>query len=470
MVGNKRIEFPTKPVPVDAGGAASAVPDNRLTVAIRIWYAGGLFGLGIAQIGISSLLMYFSTDVMGFPAATAGMLMLVGGITDCVANLLAARCSTRQWSWLGRYRPFMIYGAVPFAASFAMLFLKPDLPPAGLVAFAVVAQILYGTCFAFISVPHSGLITRLSSDAVERASLGGLKAAAGGLGALAGGYLGLGIVDWLGRGDEQIGFICFGVILGAITAFAVFMAGAGTRELVGGGTTDQDSTSFVTAVRYGGRNRALLAILSANVLFFIGYAFLFGGAVYYFKYIYLDPVHTKSAILAAGVGSIVFPPLWIAMVRRWSKTATWVTGGLLISAAFLGLYLFVGAPLWLVLIFYLCLGGGKAAVLMNYYSMTADAVDYGHWKLGARVEAYSFGFLSLSSKLGIALGGGLIGMSLSWAGFEANVALDVATLDRIRIAIFVIPAVLVAGSVVAISFFGISNARHGEIMRDLARP
>src|SRR3546814_12833810 len=89
------------------------------------------------------------------------------------------------------------------------------------------------------------------------------------------------------------------------------------------------------------------------------------------------------------------------------------------------------------------MGAGKASVLMNYYSMTADAVDYGQWKQGRRVEAYSFGFLSLSSKLGLALGGGLMGLALDWAGFVSNVAQDADTLARLRIALFLVPAVLV---------------------------
>src|SRR3546814_19366722 len=87
------------------------------------------------------------------------------------------------------------------------------------------------------------------------------------------------------------------------------------------------------------------------------------------------------------------------------------------------------------------MGAGKASVLMNYYSMTADAVDYGQWKQGRRVEAYSFGFLSLSSKLGLALGGGLMGLALDWAGFVSNVAQDADTLARLRIAIFLVPEI-----------------------------
>ena len=136
--------------------------------------------------------------------------------------------------------------------------------------------------------------------------------------------------------------------------------------------------------------------------------------------------------------------------------------------AFVGLYVLQSAPLALILALYVALGAGKASVLMNYYSMTADAVDYGQWRLGRRVEAYSFGFLSLSSKLGLALGGGLMGFALSWAGFEANVAQTPETLARLRIAIFLVPAVAVAASGVAIAFFGVTNALHRRIVADLA--
>src|SRR3546814_14487374 len=100
---------------------------------------------------------------------------------------------------------------------------------------------------------------------------------------------------------------------------------------------------------------------------------------------------------------MAFPPLWVAIARRFSKSITWVAGSALLSAAFVTLCLLHAAPLALVLALYLAMGAGKASVLMNYYSMTADAVDYGQWKQGRRVEAYSFGFLSLSSKLGLAL-------------------------------------------------------------------
>src|SRR3546814_18166702 len=99
--------------------------------------------------------------------------MLIGGLTDCGANLLAAAAATRMRSKLGRYRPFLIYGAAPLGVTFGLLFIKPDLAPATVFAIAMIVHVCYRTAYAFIAVPHAGFINRMSTDAHERPSIGG---------------------------------------------------------------------------------------------------------------------------------------------------------------------------------------------------------------------------------------------------------------------------------------------------------
>src|SRR3546814_5654209 len=111
----------------------------------------------------------------------------------------------------------------------------------------MIVHVCYRTAYAFIAVPHARLITRMSTDANERASIGGVKAAAGGLGTLCAGYLGLGLIDWIGGADEQAGFVYFGVILGALTIVSVLVSGLITRERVGGPALDPDSASLLNA-------------------------------------------------------------------------------------------------------------------------------------------------------------------------------------------------------------------------------
>src|SRR3546814_19100440 len=90
--------------------------------------------------------------------------MLIGGLTDCGANLLAAAAATRMRSKLGRYRPFLIYGAAPLGVTFGLLFIKPDLAPATVFAIAMIVHVCYRTAYAFIAVPPAGLITHMSTE------------------------------------------------------------------------------------------------------------------------------------------------------------------------------------------------------------------------------------------------------------------------------------------------------------------
>src|SRR3546814_2770841 len=123
---------------------SAAVPlASRVPLLVKLGYGGGLFGLSIVQIGVSTLLLYFYTDIMGFAPASAGLLMLIGGLTDCGANLLAAAAATRMRSKLGRYRPFLIYGAAPLGVTFGLLFIKPDLAPATVFAIAMIVHVCY---------------------------------------------------------------------------------------------------------------------------------------------------------------------------------------------------------------------------------------------------------------------------------------------------------------------------------------
>ena len=133
-----------------------ARPVDRISLPVKVGYGGGLFGVAIVQIGVSTLLLYFYTDIMSFPAATAGSLMLVGGMTDIVANIAAAAAATRRWSRLGRYRPFLIYGAAPLGISFALLFVRPDISPSLLLAYAFVVHVLYRAAYAFYRGPAFG--------------------------------------------------------------------------------------------------------------------------------------------------------------------------------------------------------------------------------------------------------------------------------------------------------------------------
>ena len=99
--------------------------------------------------------------------------------------------------------------------------------------------------------------------------------------------------------------------------------------------------------------------------------------------------------------------------------------------------------------------------------MTADTVDYGEWKSGMRVEAFSFGFLSLANKLSQAAAGWLLGFLLTLIGFVANTDLSEATRDGLKGITLLVPFVGLLISALVISNYPIDSRFHNEIVVEL---
>jgi GPH family glycoside/pentoside/hexuronide:cation symporter len=437
----------------------------RVPLSMKFGYSAGLFGISMVQTSVSVLLLYFYTDILHIPPASAGGIVFLGTFADAFSSVFAAWVANHHRSPLGRYRPLLIGVSVPLAIFFALMFTRPDIPAAQLWIYAATTHLCYRICYAFTLAPHSALIGRLSSDADERSTIGAWKAVANNLGLMAAAYLGISTVEKLGGTDPARGFMMFGAIFGAIAGISVLYSALATRERAG---SDHDDTGrFFPGMALILRNSQMRLVLVSTLIFFAGYMLMNSGVVYFFKYILMRPQEAKFAVVAIGVGGIVMPPLWSAAIRSTSKARIWAAGCIVMAAAFLSIYIFGIAASVPILLAYFLIGAGKSAVIVNFYAMTADAVDYGHWKLGARAEAYSFGFLSLANKAGTAIGGGLLGLLLDWSGLVVNGQQTDQTLGRLWLVICVGPAALALASAAVVVFFSVTASKHREIVKTL---
>jgi glycoside/pentoside/hexuronide:cation symporter, GPH family len=443
-------------------------PRDRVPLGIKLGYASGNLGISILQISAGFLLLYFYTDVVGIAPAKAGLIIFVGTFVDALCNLLVAWLTTRNRSRLGRYRSFLLYGSVPIGIAFATMFFEPGLPPRLVFAYAFITYMLYRTCYAFILMPHGSLIGRLSSDANERSSVGAYKSVANHLGLLAGGYLGISTVEWLGGADQRWGFALFGMLFGAMGTAFFLICGLTTRERVSEASLQKDTSSFIAALPLMFRNGQYLIVLWSTIFFFMGYIMLTSGILYYFKYVLVEESHAKHAVVALSFGGLASAPAWNWLIKRSSKAFVWASGSA-IMVLFLGiLYAVPGLSLTLVLLCYLMIGIGKGPILINYYAIVSDAVDYGQWKLGKRAEAYSWGLFALSNKVGTAIGGGMMGVLLAWAGLRPNMVQTAAAVDRIWLVTCLSPAVAFMLSGAAILLFRVTATRHMDMLAEVA--
>lgn len=120
----------------------------------------------------SSFLLLYYTDVAGIAAATAGTLFLVvriwGGVSDLIAGNVVDRTSTR---W-GRFRPYLLFGAVPLMIMLVAMFTIPSgLGVAGTVIWAFVSYALFQLTYSFVNIPYGSLAAAMSQRPDERAEL-----------------------------------------------------------------------------------------------------------------------------------------------------------------------------------------------------------------------------------------------------------------------------------------------------------
>ncbi|MET0355305.1 MAG: MFS transporter, partial [Cellvibrio sp.] len=154
----------------------------------RISYGLGDTGFNFYWTNLSAFLMFFYTEVFGITAAVAGSMMIIvkviNAFTDAGLGAIADRTQTRY----GKYRPFLIWGAIPLCLSAVLLYTTPDMDSQGKAVWAFCTYLLMITCYTVISIPYSALSGVISANPAERDAINSAR--------FVGGYLGAALVTW----------------------------------------------------------------------------------------------------------------------------------------------------------------------------------------------------------------------------------------------------------------------------------
>lgn len=433
-------------------------------------------GFGVGDVAnnlywttVSLFLLYFYTDVAGLSSAVAGLTIMVAliwdGLIDPFVGALANRTRTR---W-GRYRPYLLFGSLPLALSFVLLFLPVGLEGSALALFALASQMLFRTVFAFTGIPYSSLSASLTTDSQERNALTAVRMMfATGTGLLIA-FFTQPIVAALGGGRD--GFFGVAVIYATLAIIIHLLCFASTKEQVSGAGIEARPPTFRELLRTLRRNRAFLIVFGATVLGTIGGAIGSKVLLYFFKYNIERPDLTNVALALATGTVFVFVPVWSWVTKRTSKRLVWLIGAA-ISATAATLIFFSsgqGADVRLILALLVVQGSGTAAFYLTFWSMLPDTVEYGEFRGGVRTEGVIFGLVTFAQKAALGLGIGLLGVLLELIGYRANEQQTPATLADIRILFSLVPAAALILSAALIYWYPLDGRLHGRLVRVLSR-
>jgi glycoside/pentoside/hexuronide:cation symporter, GPH family len=437
---------------------------TTLPFKTRLGYGMGDFGSSLYLTTATLYLLYYYTDVLGLSPATAGWIFAIAMVWDALFDPLMAVVAGRTRSRWGRYRPYLLFGSVPAALSFALMFLPVGLKGSALLIFTCASHILFRSLFGVVTMPYLALQAVITQDSHERGVLAGYRLFLGaGCGLIAAAFT-LALAEWLGGG--QRGFFWVASLYGVVATASYLVTFFTIKE------TDQNPGEIAPTVagmaHMLAKNRAFWIAASAMLVGAFGSTILNKSIPYYFKYV-LGRDDLIGPALGSGVLAIaVSVPFWTSVMHRGSKRFMWICGtgvALLGSAA---LYYTPIEPGWKIAAIAM-IGFGTGAGYLGIWAMMPDTVEYGEWRSGVRSEGAIFGIVSLVQKCAFALAAGFLGQMLSWIGYTANKAQSAETLRNLaRLTVFV-PAAFAILAAVIIGFYPIGPDFHARLRRALAR-
>jgi GPH family glycoside/pentoside/hexuronide:cation symporter len=438
---------------------------KRLPFFEKAGYALGDTASNFFWKTFEGFLLLFYTDVFGISAAQAGTMFLVTRLWDAVNDPLMGILADRTKTRWGRFRPYLLWLALPVAAGGVLCFTTPDLSEQGKVWYAFGTYTLMMMLYTAINIPYSALMGVMTSDVKERASLSSFRF----VGAFTCGMFvqkfTLDFVELLGGGNEARGWQLTMGLYGLVAAVMFVAAFASTKERV------QPPAAVKSDVRQELKdlmhNGPWMVMFVLGLLVIASFWIRGGTTVYYFKYCVQDQGLVGWFLSLGTLAAIVGIALTGPLTRRFDKRKLYM-GLMAVSGVLTGLFYFL-EPSDIVSIFALNL-------LINFilgpnaplvWAMYADTADYSEWKTGRRATGLVFSAATFAQKAGGAVGGWLTGMLLAYFGYQANVAQSAESQTGILLLMSVVPGVLCIVAAVAVYFYKLDDTSMKAIEREL---
>ncbi len=406
-----------------------AYSHERLTLGEKVSYGLGDCAMNILMGFTLMFLTVYYTDVFRLNPAVMGTLFLVARIVDGFTDPMCGIISDRTKSRFGRYRCYLLYFSIPYGVACAALFFSPDLPEMGRVIYAYVTYLLLIVCYSFVCVPYVSLLGAISNDSAERLSINAIRFP---LDKVAWLVCSVGVPGLVAMFDNEIlGYRYVMALLGLLCIIMILICFFNTKERVH--EEVDTSVSVGTQIKLLFKNEQALLMFGGQILVMVSNTLKFGAAAYFVKYVLQSDTFMLSAILTAGsVAGIIAPFLANYVVqKRIMKRSTMLCYSQLISGV---LMLILG---WLasdsviinVSIFFI------ATVIFEFPSIqvwasVADCGDYTYFKHQIRITGIISGGMLFSTKLGLAIGGALLGYILAFYDYNPDTAVN-ATEDQL---------------------------------------
>jgi GPH family glycoside/pentoside/hexuronide:cation symporter len=412
---------------------------QKVTVFEKIGYSLGDFAANLVFQTLITYLAYFYTDIYGLKNTDASIVMLTVGLIAAFAfNPIIGLLADRTNSKWGKFRPWILYTAIPLGVIALLAFSTPNFSYKGKLIYAAVTYTLLLLMYASSNLPYSALSGVLTGDMGERNSISSYRFVA----VMFAQFFVQVFIEYAGHGDKAAGIESVMTWMAAIGTVMLLITFLTTRERIIPAL--EQKSSIKDDLSDLSKNRPWLIMLVLTILVFITLAMKGGSYVYYFNnYVdkasltkFISPLLTVlsglginffgSDPISAGfglfnAGGIIFMIVGISLSKKladkYGKRDVFKYA-LLVATLFVLIFIFF-KPDNVILMFtsQILHGFTYGITIPILWAMIADVADYSEWKTSRRATAIIFSAMLVGLKAGLSIGGALVAWILGLYGY-----------------------------------------------------
>ncbi len=478
---------------------------EKISVVEKIGYSLGDLSANLIFQTLMTFLAFFYTDIYRIPPGAASAIIFTGGMIGAFFNPIMGVIADRTQTRWGKFRPWILWTAIPFGVMALLAFTTPDFSEGWKITYALITYVLLVLVYSANNLPYAALSGVMTGSMAERNSISSYRFVAVMVAQFIVQVLLLPLVLILGDGSRTVGFErTMGVfaVIGIVFFIITFLT---TRERIL--PAPEQKSSVKDDLLDLMKNKPWVVVLTVTVFLFITLSLRGGTLVYYFENylgeealaVFLQNIGfngfiaglnsffvglgfvgfqwpedaTTSAFSLFNAGGIIMMIIGIGFSKnladRFGKKDVF-RGALFLSTIFVfAFYFFPPHAIGLVFISQLLHGFFYGLTIPLLWAMIADVADYSEWKNNRRATAIIFSAMIFGLKAGLSIGGALVAGILAAYGYDEQlVTQSAATVSGIKLAISVFPTVTFMICVACLFFYEINKTTEAQIEKDLA--
>lgn len=398
----------------------------------RIGFGISDYACNLAYLLANTYLLFYYTNCAGIDAGAAGFMFVVTKFVDAFTDYMVGVFIDRTDTKMGRYRPWMLFGAPVLAVGMVLLFSVPVSWGAGAkLVWAYVTYILFSFGYTMVNIPMAPIVSALSADPSERTKIATSRTVFSNLGSLTAALFTMPMVyKFAGVADQNAfnaadasaqaaGYRSANIVLGLMVVVILVVCFLATVE-INPPTKGEEKSSFLEDMGHMFNSKYYILSLVLCYFLFVGYLGMYGAMQYYYNYIIGDASAMPIALSLLTICAIPTMLLAAALNGKGIHKVKLMQFGAIVDAVGYAI-LFFTADATIATIALAVIGLGFGFRQSMYFSMLPDIYDYTEWKYGKNMGGTQNAVSGFLNKLASASASAIISALLVACAYQDNI-------------------------------------------------